>query len=231
MAFGLAGSDSGNGNGEFLGRLQFAAPSGLWKHITRTMDGGQFINVESEEYMNPSFLMDFGNLEVGYAKISNPPSFLMVPFGQAAPQRPVELNAEGKQAFSPAARVKVLSPKTFGDSEPRYFLLASKTGLPAMEEAWTAFCAAPEAQEGKVPVVNATTRVVEVPTPQGRSKFKVPMFAFASWVDRPASLGVRMVAIPKQTAAPAPVRPAAPPANHVPPPAPAAARDLEPAPF
>ena len=88
MAFGLSGSDSGTSNGEFLGRLQFDARSGLWKHFTRRNEGGQYFNDESEDYMNPSFLMDFGSLEVGYAKISNPPSFLMVPFGKPAPQRP-----------------------------------------------------------------------------------------------------------------------------------------------
>ena len=230
MAFGLAGSDNGNSNGEFLGRLQFDARSGLWKHITRKNEGGQFFNDESEDYMNPSFLMDFGSLEVGYAKISNPPSFLMVPFGKAAPQRPVELNPENKLAFNPAARVKVLSPKTFGDGEARYFLIASKTGLPAIEEAWVAFCAAPEAQAGQVPVVNATTRTVEVKTPQGMSKFKVPVFTFGSWVDRPAALGERLVPIPAMTAAPAPAPVAvAQVVNQMPPPAPVAA--ASPAPF
>jgi hypothetical protein len=234
MAFGLAGSDNGGSNGEFLGRLQFDARSGLWKHVTRKNEGGQFFNDESEDYMNPSFLMDFGSLEVGYAKISNPPSFLMVPFGKPAPQRPSELNPENKLAFNPAARIKVLSPKTFGDTEARYFLISSKTGLPAMEEAWTAFCQAPEAQEGKVPVVNATTRTIEVKTPQGMSKFKVPVFTFAQWVDRPAALGERITPIPARTAAPAP-QPTPAPAqvvNQMPPPVAAKAMAMaEPAPF
>lgn len=233
MAFGLAGSDNGGSNGEFLGRLQFDARSGLWKHITRKNEGGQYFNDESEDYMNPTFLMDFGSLEVGYAKISNPPSFLMVPFGKPAPQRPQELNPEGKMAFNPAARIKVLSPKTFGDNEPRYFLLASKTGLPAMEEAWTAFAASAEAQEGKVPVVNVTNRTVEVKTPQGMSKFKVPVFTFATWVDRPAALGERITPIPARTAAPTtPPAPAPQVVNQMPPPVPVQAMAMaEPAPF
>jgi hypothetical protein len=233
MAFGLAGSDNGGSNGEFLGRLQFDARSGLWKHVTRKNEGGQFFNDESEDYMNPTFLMDFGSLEVGYAKISNPPSFLMVPFGKPAPQRPTELNPENKLAFNPAARIKVLSPKTFGDNEPRYFLIASKTGLPAMEEAWQMFSASAEAQEGKVPVVNATTRTIEVKTPQGMSKFKVPVFTFAQWVDRPSALGERITPIPARTAAPV-AQPAPAPVvvNQMPPPAMAAAPAMaEPAPF
>lgn len=225
MAFGIPGSDTGGGNGEFLGRLQFDARSGLWKHVTRTQDGGRYVNVESEDYMNPSFLMDFGSLEVGFAKISSPPVFLLVPFGQALPPKPNELNDEGKQAFNPAARVKVMSSKTFGDSEPRYFMLASKTGLPAIEEAWNAFSAAPEAAEGKVPLVSTSTRTLEITTPRGASKFKVPVFSITGWVDRPAALGERLINPPTvqgqraPAATPAQAKPAAPPANHVPPPA------------
>jgi hypothetical protein len=238
MAFGIPGSDTGNSNSEFLGRLQFDARSGLWKHVTRKNEGGQYFNDESEDYMNPSFLMDFGSFEVGYARISSPPAFLMTPYlgkATAYPQRPTELNPEGKMAFNPATRIKVLSPKTFGDSEPRYFMISSKTGMPAMEEAWQAFAAAPEAQEGKVPVVNATTRTIEVKTPQGMSKFKVPVFTFAQWVDRPAALGERITPIPARTAAPTP-QPAPAPApsvvNQMPPPAMAAAPAMmEPAPF
>lgn len=240
MAFGIPGSDSGSG-GEFLGRLQFDGRSGLWKFFTRVMEGGSYKNVESEDLMNPSFLMDFGSLEVGYAKISSPPSFLMVPYGQAVPPRPQEMTTDdrGKQknAFSPAARLKVMSPKTFGDSEPRYFMLASKTGLPSIEEAWNMFTGSPEAADGSIPIVTTTTRTVEVKTPQGTSKFKVPVFTFVQWMPRPEALGERLVPIPAFSAqqqakpAPQPHTQAAPPPNHVPPPQQTQARQAEPAPF
>jgi hypothetical protein len=229
MAFGIPGTESSSSNNEFLGRLQFDARSGLWKHVTRMEEGGRYFNSESEDYMNPSFLMDFGSLEVGYAKISSPPSFLMVPFGSPMPQCPQELTPEGKKAFNPAARIKVMSPRTFGDDAPRYFLLSSKTGLPAMEEAWNAFAASPEAATGVIPVAQTSTRTVEVKTPQGLSKFKVPVFTFVNWIERPASLGERVVPVPaggaRPVAAPAPVAvvAAAPaPTNHVPAPAPVA---------
>lgn len=241
MAFGIPGSDSGSGGGEFLGRLQFDGRSGLWKFFTRVMENGSWKNVESEDLMNPSFLMDFGSLEVGYAKISSPPSFLMVPFGQSVPQRPQEMTTDdrGKQknAFSPAARLKVMSQKTFGDMEPRYFMLSSKTGLPAIEEAWQMFTGSPEAADGSIPVATTTTRTVEVKTPQGTSKFKVPVFTFVQWVARPAELGDRLVPAPaysaqQQQPKPTPQPQAAPPPNHVPPPAAQAqARQMEPAPF
>lgn len=246
MAFGIPGTESSSSSNEFLGRLQFDARSGLWKHVTRAEEGGRYFNVESEDYMNPSFLMDFGSLEVGYAKISSPPSFIMVPFGAPMPQCPEELNPEGKKAFNPAARIKVMSPRTFGDDAARYFLLSSKTGLPAMEEAWNAFAASPEAQFGMIPVAQTSTRTVEVKTPQGLSKFKVPVFTFVSWMERPASLGDRVVPVPAASsrpvaapapapvvAAPAPVAVVAAPAptNHVPAPAPVASAATAAAPW
>lgn len=220
MPFNIPGTESSNG--EFLGRVQFDARTGFWKHYTRTETPQGFMNVESEAYQNPSFLMDFGTLEVGFAKLGNPPVFLLVPLGQPVPPRPQELNPEGKAAFNPAARVKVMG-RAFGDAEPRYFLLANKTGLPAMEEAYAAFCAAPEAAQGMVPVMTTSTRTVEVKTPQGVNKFKVPVFSIAQWVARPETLGQRLVPPPvAPVARPAPA-PAPAPANHVPPPAPIAA--------
>jgi hypothetical protein len=120
-----------------------------------------------------------------------------------------------------------MSPKTFGDDAARYVLLSSKTGLPAMEEAWNLFAASPEAATGMIPVAQTSTRTVEVKTPQGLSKFKVPVFAFVNWIERPASLGERVVPVPaasRPVAAPAPVAVVAAPAptNHVPAPAPVA---------
>ena len=235
MAFGIPGSDSNNGNSnEFLGRLQFDARSGLWKHFTRMEEGGRYFNSESEDYMNPSFLMDFGSLEVGYAKLSGIPSFALVPFGAPMPHWPDELNPEGKKAYSPAVRIKVMSPRTFGDDAPRYFLLNSKTGLPALEEAWKDFSACPEAASGMIPVAQTSVKTVEVKTPGGLSKFKVPVFAFVNWIERPASLGERVVPVPAGSGAarpvaapvavaPTPVAAAPAPTNHVPPPAPVAA--------
>ena len=153
--------------------------------------------------------------------------------GQPFPPRPVEMvkddNGKDKPAFSPAFRIKVMSAKTFGDGEPRFFGSSAKTVMGGVEECWAAFCAAPEAAAGQVPVVNITTRVVEVQTPRGSSKFYAPVFSIAQWVDRPAALGERMVPPPAASAAVAAPAPAAAkaapaaPANHVPPPQPVAA--------
>ena len=232
MAFGIPGSESGgSADTEFLGRIQFDARSGFWKTVNRVNVGGRFENQETEPFKAQTLLMDFGSLHVGYSKIASPPVFMLVPMGQPFPPRPIEMvkddNGKEKPAFSPSFRIKVMSAKTFGDSEARFFGSSAKTVMTAVEECWKAFCAAPEAAAGQVPVVNITTRVVEVQTPRGSSKFYAPVFTIAQWVDRPAALGDRSVPPPAAggqpavAAAPVAAAPAAaaPPPNHVPPPA------------
>lgn len=229
MAFGIPGSESGaSADTEFLGRIQFDARSGFWKTVNRVNVGGRFENQETEPFKAQSLLMDFGSLHVGYSKIASPPVFMLVPMGQPFPPRPIETvkddNGKDKPAFSPSFRIKVMSAKTFGDGEPRFFGSSAKTVMGGVEECWTAFCAAPEAAAGQVPVVNITTRVVEVQTPRGSSKFYAPVFTIAQWVDRPAALGDRAVPPPSGSSQPVAAAPApsAPPPNHVPPPAPKA---------
>jgi hypothetical protein len=225
MAFGIPGASSSADGGEFLGRINCDARTGFWT-ITRRVQGadGLWQNDTSAPFQNPSFLVDFGTLEVGYIKIASPPAFLLVPYGHAIPPQPQEMtqaDAQGKQrkAFSPGFRVKVMSKATFGDAEPYYFSANSKTLLNAVDALHQVFLAAPEAAIGKVPVVkvDGTDKIV-TKTPQGSTTFYAPRFLITQWVDRPAALGERTVPAPRPGAAPSRAAPAAPPANHVPPP-------------
>jgi hypothetical protein len=238
MAFGIPGSEP-SGGGEFLGRINCDARTGFWTITRRIQDAnGAWTNDTTAPFQNPTFLVDFGSLEVGYMKISSPPAFLLVPMGQAIPAQPQEMTdarpgEKPRRAFQPGFRVKVMSQKTFGDSAAYYFSGSSKTLMSQVEALWSLFCASPEAASGKVPVVNVTgSERVVVKTPQGSSTFYAPTFAIASWAERPAALGERTVPAPNgRQAAPAPAAPA--PAAHVPPPAqaaPAPATQAAPAP-
>lgn len=236
MAFGIPGTDTGSGgSGEFLGRINCDARTGFWTITRRVQTDGMWSNDTTPPFQNPTFLMDFGSLEVGYMKISSPPAFLLVPMGQPIPPQPQEMTEarpgeKPRRAFSPGFRLKVMSQKTFGDSEPYYFSANSKTVMGPVDALWNLFCASPEAWDGKVPVVAVTgSEKVTVKTPQGSNTFYAPIFNISAWVDRPASLGERTVPAPAPRAASA--TQAAPPApsNHVPPPAPAAATQQEPA--
>ena len=242
MAFGIPGTDGGGSSGEFLGRINVDARSGFWTITKRIQKDGRWENDTTAPFLNPTMLMDFGSLEVGFMKISSPPAFMLVPMGQPIPPQPQEMQ-EGRpgekprKAFQPGFRIKVMSQKTFGDGAAYYFSANSKTVMGPVDALWALFCASPEAAAGKVPVVNVTgSEKIQIKTPQGNSTFYAPIFAIAQWVDRPAVLGDRTVPPPAAraaqlvvAAAPAPAPSAsAPPPGHVPPPTPQpqAAADL-----
>lgn len=229
--FGIPGTDTGGSSGEFLGRINVDARTGMWTITRRVQDkDGMWTNDTSRPFSNPTMLMDFGALEVGYMKISSPPAFMLVPMGQPIPPQPLEM-VEGRpgekprRAFQPGFRLKVMSQKTFGDGAAYYFSANSKTVMQTVNALWERFCASPEAAAGKVPVVNVTDpEKVQIKTPQGSSTFYAPVFSIAQWVDRPAALGERTVPPPAARAAAAALAPqATAPANHVPPPQPVAA--------
>lgn len=231
MAFGIPNSDSGSGSGEFLGRIQYDARVGFWMTVKRVQDSdGSWSDQKSEPFKGVSFLMDFGTLEVGYIKLSSPPSFLVVPYGGTIPQQPEEMqtDAQGKQrkAFQPGFRIKIMSPKTFGDGDAYYFSNSSKTVLGPMDELHTVFNRAPEAASGLIPAVQCLrSQAITIKTPKGTNTFYAPVFEIVSWHDRPEVFGARTVPAPvSPLATAAPAAPAKPNgAMHVPPPAPAAA--------
>jgi hypothetical protein len=240
--FGIPGTDGGGSSGEFLGRINVDARTGFWTITKRIQKDGMWTNDTTPPFQNPTMLMDFGSLEVGYMKISSPPAFMLVPMGQPIPPQPQEMQEvrpgeKPRKAFQPGFRIKVMSQKTFGDGAAYYFSANSKTVMGPVDALWALFCASPEAAAGKVPVVNVTgSEKIQIKTPQGNSTFYAPIFAIAQWVDRPAVLGDRTVPPPAAraaqlvvAAAPAPAPSAsAPPPGHVPPPTPQpqAAADL-----
>ena len=235
MAFGIPNSDSGTSNGKFLGRIQFDARVGFWKTVKRIQhsDGSYGDEVSQpfngSEQAPVSLLMDFGTLEVGYMKISSPPSFLVVPYGQIIPPQPEEMSPGQKpgdkprKAFQAGFRIQVCSPKTFGDQDAYYFSNTSKTVMGPMDTLHQQFLAAAEAQEGMIPIVVIKKCIpTTIKTPQGNSTFYAPEFEIASWAQRLPVFGDRTVPAP-QGGSRTSALPAAAPAsasNHVPSPAP-----------
>lgn len=224
MAFGIPNSGGGSDSGPFLSRIQYDARSGFFTNVDRVMEDGGWENKLSEPYRNPVFAFDFGSFEVGYIKLSSPPAFMLVPYGQVIPPQPDELQTEvrpgekPKRAFAPGFRAKVMSTKTFGDAEPRYFAGTSKSLMGAVEELFNLFMAAPESRDGRIPVVEHTaTKTMETKGPKGTTKNYAPVFAIKQWIERPGGFGERTVpppvgaapaAPPPAPRAPAPVAPA-----------------------
>lgn len=238
---GIPGSEGGAaGGGEFLGRLQYDSRVGFWKVVRRVQDtDGRWVSQEGDLFPPPlSFLMDIGSLEVGYIKLDKSPAFVLVPFGTQVPPQPQELktdeNGKSRKAFQPGFRIKVQSPKTFGDADAYYFSANARTVLGPMDELYTLCLNAPEAAQGLVPVIQVTGKLG---VKAGESTFYAPVWQIVSWQPRPAVFGERVVPPPTGSgtapapaqAAPAPApAPSAPPANHVPPPAAVAAAAMAP---
>lgn len=241
MAFGIPNSDGGGAGGnKFLGRIQFDARSGAWLIVKRIQhDDSSYGDAKGQPFMVSEerplqLLMDFGSLDVGYIKLTSPPSFLVVPYGQPVPVQPEEMAAGNKpgdkprKAFLPGFRIQVAGSKTFGDQDAYYFSGTSKTLLSPMDALHQEFLRAPEAAGGMIPMVKVERCTsVETKTPQGTTTFWGPEFQIVSWLPRPAVFGERTVPNPTagaRTSAPvaAPVQPPRA-ASHVPPPTPKAA--------
>lgn len=239
---GIPGSEGGAaGGGEFLGRLQYDARVGFWKVVRRVQGPDGRWTSDAGDFFPPplSFLMDIGSLEVGYIKLDSAPAFVLAPYGGNIPPQPQELktdeNGKSRKAFQPGFRIKVQSPKTFGDADAYYFSANSRTVLGPMDELITQALATPEAAQGLVPVVQVTGKK-EVQA--GQSKFYAPVWQIVSWQPRPAVFGERIVPPPSGSITPAPApaqaapaptpASAAPPPNHVPPPAAVAAAAMAP---
>lgn len=215
------GFNTGNGDGgSFLPIVKWDARAGRLFRVDRTQGpNGWESNDVDLTMQRPKFAIDFGSIETGWMHFTaTGPDFRLAPLGQPLPERP---SKEHKQGF----RVKVMGQILDGVRE---FSASAKSVLSAIDSLHTVFEGQPEAQTGKIPVVELTGSVAVVTNgPQGKVTSYSPQFDIVGWTDRLPEMGERTVAIPKPlnttAAMPAPApAPAAPPPNHVPPPAVAA---------
>lgn len=199
MALGL----STGGSGDYKEIVKYDARAGRMFRVDRAGDGSKNpIDITNDK---PRFIIDFGGIEVGWMRFAAgvAPDVAVVPLGQRMPPQP---SPDHKQGF----RVSLFAPKALGGE--REFATSSKCVIGAINDLHTKFEAAPEAAEGKVPVVELAGSVpVTSKGPQGSSTNYSPVFNIVAWAERPAELGARTVPAPGVQLAPAP-RPAAAPA-------------------
>ena len=194
MAFGIPGSDT-NAGGQFLGRLQYDSRVGFWTIVKREQQGdGSWEDQKSEPFKNPTMLVDFATLEVGYIKFASPPDFRLAAYGSPVPPCPDEMiqgdNGKTRKAFLPGFRVKVYGPKLFGDTEAYTFSNTAKTVLDPMDELHMDYLQASEAKQGLVPLVQVTgTREIKIDGPRGSNTYYAPVFKIAGWHPRPEVFG------------------------------------------
>jgi len=198
VALGLtSGSDSGN----FLDRVQYDARAGRMFRIDRSLQNGEWVSdkvdITSEQ---PQFAVDFGSIEVGpMAFAVTGPSFHMVPFGHAIPEKPTKDHKLGM-------RVKLAGKALNGLRE---FSSSSKCVLSSIDDLHSQFEGAPEAAQGKIPLVKlAGTKAITTKGQMGTSTNYAPSFEIVGWVDRLADMGERTVPAPSASSAPSTPKPA-----------------------
>lgn len=191
-----------NGGGDFTPFLSFNAKAGRW--YTKLVDGG-----ELTEVTDMSAVFDFSRLQTGWFLFeagSAPDKQIDAALGQSG-HKPSEFHKRGFQLL-------VFSSKNLGGV--REFSSTAGVVIDAMNLLHDAYMAAPEREQGKLPVVRCTG--VQPVTSKHGTNYQ-PVMAIAAWVDPPEELAntkpEALHAAPRPAAAaPAP----AAPAQHAPPP-------------
>jgi hypothetical protein len=144
----------------------------------------------------PRFAIDFGSLEVGYGFFSqgNPPDLRLVPYGQPLPEQPRDLDEKKRLKFRPTFRVKLVGKVLDGLRE---WTSQANCVMEAVEDLHQKFKEHPEAQAGKVPIVEMT-RTLPVTLGKGKRARTIyaPCFQIIGWTERTAEMGDRVVPKP-----------------------------------
>lgn len=209
---------------ERLPYVRYNAKAGRFYTVNRLQESdGSWSNDEKEVTLSFVAAFDFGSIETGWMLLSagQAPVFAMAPLGKPIPAKPAD---KAQLGF----RMKVMGRALGGIYE---LSGTSKALVESIDILHGDFLKAPEAADGKIPVV-ALVRTVD-----RKSQFKddkgtmqqsvnyVPEWTIQQWVDRPSSLGERTVPPPggptlAQAAAHASSGSGGWGAKHVPPPAP-----------
>lgn len=191
-----------NGGGDFTPFLSFNAKAGRW--YTKLVDGGDLTEVT-----DMSAVFDFSRLQTGWFLFeagSAPDKQIDVSLGQAG-QKPGEFHKRGFQLL-------VFSTKNLGGV--REFSSTAGVVIDAMNLLHDAYMAAPEREQGKLPVVRCTG--VQPVTSKHGTNYQ-PVMAIAMWVDPPAELATTKLEAPRAAQPPAAAPAPSAPAQHAPPPA------------
>lgn len=172
MGLGLARSDGA----DFKPIVKYDARAGRIFRIDR--NGTESVTVEITTGFAAIF--DLANIQVGWVLFSEggAPDWSMVPIGSTLPPRP---SKDHKQGF----RVDVKLAKSVG-GDVRDFASAAGCVIGVMDALYDAYKSAPEAAQGKLPVVALTGTIV---AKSGQATNYAPVFAIRQWADRPTDLG------------------------------------------
>lgn len=199
------------GGGDFTPWLKYDARAGRWFR-KGDRDKGEAGPVDVTN--NFSAVFDMATIEVGWIDFPTgaAPVLITQPISQGIPQRPT--GGTFKQGF----RMRAALPAALGGGV--YEVAASaKAVIGAIDALHTLYQAAPEAAQGKLPVVSMTgTTMIETTTPKGTNRNYAPVLAITSWVARPATMPATGFTSSQQPTIVATGAPPATGATQVPPP-------------
>lgn len=195
------------GGADRMPLIKYSAMDGSFRTSDRINEGGEWRSVDQDIQLPTQFVMDFANVEIGWIKYNPKPDFIMVKSGEPRPERPDELDAEGKPAYKWGFRIQLGNPNV----GLRELSTSSKNVYDAMLALFKAWEAEKANNPGMMPVVHieGTTRT--------EAGWRIPQWSIAKWVPNPDF----MSGAPTQPA-PAAAAPAATPAPAAAPQPPAA---------
>lgn len=185
MGLGLT---TGGTGGDIKPYVNYDAKAGRMFRVDRSQQSDGTYATEKTEITNTvQFVADLANIRVGWVNYTTQgPVRRFVTLGQEAiPPRPTDVNAEGKPAFKQGFEIDLLLDKASGGGAPRVFGSAAGCVIEAMDALHDAYGSAPEAKQGKLPVVKIAS---VAPVKSGQSTNYKPTFQIVSWLDRPAAL-------------------------------------------
>jgi len=197
--------------GDFTPIMKYDAKAGRFFRVDRTQDSAGNWQTDNVEITNGiAFILDFATIEVGWINFNagSAPDFRLVPLGQPLPAKPGD---NYKQGF----RSRIKLAKSCG-GDVREWAHTAKIVLGQVDGLHSAYLAAPESKQGKLPVIQCHG-TVPVKTGSGAksSTNYQPQIFIASWIDRPADMPLKN----GNGATPASAQPARTlAATHVPPP-------------
>lgn len=169
----------GNGSGDFVPFVKYNGKAGRW--YIKGADGNE------QEVVNPSFVADFAKIQTGwfYFNAGQAPEKVLDPSLTEAAPKPVLTYTDDKgkvrDCFKRGFVLHLFSPKNFGGVVE--LSSTAQVMLDALKGLWAQYATAPEAAQGKLPVV-AVSGVLPVQSKQGTNYS--PVMSITGWVDRPA---------------------------------------------
>lgn len=181
------------GGGDFMPRIFYNAKAGrLYRH-ERFNNNGAWESDDVEITGNAVFVADLHNIEVGYIKFGQAgvaPVFLLERLrdcqsgAKAFPDQPTEVNSEGKRAFKNGFRLHLKLGRDCG-GDAREFCSTAGIVYDAVEALVDAYMAAPEREQGKLPIVKLAGTKAD--TNKHGTNYR-PVFEIIQWTDRPEEL-------------------------------------------